>query len=105
MPNNHLEVQRKLLLLRSKAEPPPLPPRTNGILKRKGNTDDCVDRGKKKAKKHRQDERTCWSLVMWLQTKWVPASAWPSVRFPTAGSGAFPLATSSSCKIKKSLER
>lgn len=31
--------------------------------------------------------------------------AWSSVGFPHAGSGAFPLATSSSCKIKKSLER
>lgn len=47
----------------------------------------------------------CWSLVMWLQTYWVPASARPSVEFPPAGSGAFPLATGSSCKIKKSLER
>lgn len=25
-----------------------------------------MDRGRKKAKKHRQDERVCWSLVMWL---------------------------------------
>lgn len=49
-----------------------------------------MDRGRKKAKKHRQDERVCWSLVMWLQTHRVSASAWPSVGFPHAGSGAFP---------------
>lgn len=64
MLNNHLEVKRKLLLLRGKVKPP----QDKWELKRKGDTDDCVDRGRKKAKKHRQDERVCWSLVMWLQT-------------------------------------
>lgn len=64
-PNNHLEVKRKLLLLRSKVKPPE---DKWGALKRTGDTDDCVDRERKKAKKQRQDERVCWSPVMWPQT-------------------------------------
>lgn len=65
-----------------------------------------TERGEKKAKKHRRDERTCRSLGdKAADVAGSGVSLEPASGFPRAGSGAFPLATGSSCKIKKSLER